>query len=93
MTFYHFVVKKEHLFPKKYLWWRWPKNSNAIKDIETYRKNFKIFIKCSLLLDKYYNRNREIDNANHDCIETIIENDLNDEYETFVELYDAIKEI
>ena len=69
------------------------KNSNAIKDIETYYKNFKRLIECYLLLDKYYNRDSEIDNVDHDCIETFIENDLNNKYENFGELYDAINEL
>ena len=69
------------------------KNSDAIKDIETYYNNLKRFIECSLLLDKYYNRDSEVDNVDHDSIETFIENNLNNEYENLGELYDAINEL
>ena len=61
------------------------KNSDAIKDAETYYKNLKRFIKCSLVLHKYCNRNCEIDNLDHNCMETFINNDLK-RYETFGEL-------
>ena len=61
------------------------KNSDAIKDAETYYKNFKRFIECFLVLHKYCNRNCEIDNLDHNCMETFINNDLK-RYETFGEL-------
>ena len=93
MTFYDFVVKKEHLFLRNIYDEDDLKNSDAIKDIETYYKNFKRFIKCSLLLGKYYNRDSEVDNVDHDSIETFIGNNLNNEYENFGALYDAINEL
>ena len=93
MTFYDIVVKKEHLFLRNIYDEDHLKNSDAIKDIETYYKNFKRFVECSLLLNKYYNKDCEIDNVDNDCIETFIENDLNNEYENFGELCDAINEL
>ena len=48
-------------------------------------------MECYFLLSKYYNRDGEIGNIDHCCIETFIENDLNNEYETFGGLYDCNK--
>ena len=45
------------------------KNSDAIKDLEIYYKSFKRFINCFLRLGKCYNRDSEIDNVDHDCVE------------------------
>lgn len=93
MIFYNFVVKKEHFFLRNIFNEDDFKNLDAIKYIETYYKNFKRLIECSLLLHKYYNRDSEINNVDHDCIETFIKNDLNNEYVNFGELYDAINEL
>lgn len=48
-------------------------------------------MECYLLLNKYYNRDGEIGNIDHYCIETFIENDLNKKYETFGGLYNCNK--
>lgn len=52
----------------------------------------KRFVNCPLLFDKYYTRDSEIDNVHHDFIEIFIKNDLNNEYQTFGELYNTINE-
>ena len=88
MTFYDFVVEKDHLFLRNIYNENDFKNSHAIKHIETYYKILKKFIECSLLIKKYYNRDSETDNVENDCIETFNGNNLNSEYETFAELYD-----
>ena len=69
------------------------KNSDAIKDIETQYKNFSRLIDFSVQLIKPYNKDSENDNVDHDCIETFIENDLNNEYQTFGELHNEINEL
>ena len=38
-------------------------------------------------MNKYYNRDSGIDNVDDDCVETFVKNNLNNEYETFGELY------
>ena len=76
MTFDDCVVKKDYLFLRNIYDEDDLKNSHAIKHVETCYKNFKRFIECSLLIKKYYK-------------ETFTGNNLNKEYKTFAELYNA----
>ena len=92
-TFYDFVVKKEHLFLSNIYDEDDLKNSDGIKDTETHYKNFKRLIQCSHLLKKYYNGDSEINNVDHGCVETFIENYLNNQNENFGELHDVINKL
>ena len=69
------------------------KVSEKLKDLKTYYKHFNRFIECAMLLDKYYNKESITDHVDHDCMEAFIKNDLNNNYESFEKLYDAISEI
>ena len=66
---------------------------NIYKDLKTYYENYKRFVNCATLLDKYYNKESDIYDIEHDCIEEFLRIDLNDECESFEEFCDLIDQI
>ena len=45
-----------------------------------------------VLLDKLYSLDSDIEDIDHDCIESFLRVDLNDQYNSFEEVYDAINQ-
>ena len=63
------------------------------KKLTPYYENFEKILNCCVVLDKYYTLDSDIEDIDHDCIELFLRIDLNEEFETFGELYETISQI
>ena len=88
MTYCGFVVKKEHSFSRNVYDNDVLEQSDRYKDLKTSYGNFERFLKCCVLLDKYYTSDSEIENIDHDCVEEFLTFDLQEECQSFLELFD-----
>ena len=61
MIYFDFIVKTEHVSLRNIFNEDKLKISNLIENVETYYDSLKKFIQITLLLDRYYNRNNEIE--------------------------------
>ena len=50
-------------------------------------------LSCCILLDKCYGMDSDIEDIDHDCLESFLRIDLNEENETFEKLYEEINKI
>ena len=63
-----------------------------VQDLATYYENFKKVLSFVVLLDKMYSLVSNIEDIDHDCIESFLRADLNDQYNSFEEVYNAINQ-
>ena len=67
------------------------KKSENISDLKIYFIAFDYFLYIVELLDKYYNKNSNIEDVDHDVMATILDKTLNLKYNSFLELYRDIE--
>ena len=67
------------------------KKSENISDLKIYFIAFDYFLYIVELLNKYYNKNSNIEDVDHDVMATILDKTLNLKYNSFLELYRDIE--
>ena len=50
------------------------------------------FLRIAILLNKYYNKNSNVEDVDHDVMATLLDKTLNLKYNFFLELYQDIEE-
>ena len=68
MTYYDFIVKKQHLFLRNVYDDDVLKSSKQIKDLKTYYESFNKVVHCAIFSDKYYSIDSDIFDIDHDCM-------------------------
>ena len=66
-----------------------------IENISTLKKcytAFDYFLHLVVLLNKYYNKNSNVEDVDHDVMETFLDTTWCSKYNSFLELYQAIEE-
>ena len=89
-TGYDFTVTKEHIFLRNIYSSQELKQSKNIKDLEYYYRAFDYFLHGTLLLDKSYNKNSEIEFFDHGNMARFLDETLDLQYFSFLELYETI---
>ena len=90
MTYLDFVIGKEHLFLRHLFDKDLLNEFDRAKNLTTYHENFIKITNCVRLLCEYYSMDSDIEDINHDCLEHFLRVDLNDEFISFEEVYEAI---
>ena len=90
MTYYDFIFKKEYLVLQNVYDADVLKNYKQIKDLKRYYENFNKVVNCAILIDKYYSIDSDIFDTDHDCMVQFLTRDVDEVYESFEELYNAI---
>ena len=67
------------------------KKAENISDLKIYFIAFDYFLYIVELLNKYYNKNSNIEDVDHDVMATILDKTLNLKYNSFLELYRDIE--
>ena len=68
------------------------KQSERINDLKQYYEAFEYFLHIVVLLNKYYNKDSEIEFVDHDVMENFLDVTLNSQYDSFLELHKAIED-
>ena len=84
-TWYNLTVQKEHLFlrniyPDK-------EKSENIGYLKKYYVAFDYFLHIFVILNKYYNKNSNIEDVDHDVLETVLDRTLTLKYNYFLEIF------
>ena len=69
-TWYDFIVHKEHLFLKNIYSDAGLKKSENISTLKNYCIAFDYFLYVVILLNKYYNKNNDVEDVDHDVMAT-----------------------
>ena len=86
-TWYNFTIQKEHLFSRNIYSDNELKKYENISTLEKFYQAFDPFLHVVVLLNKYYNKNRNNEDVDHDVMETFLDTTLNLKYDLFLELY------
>ena len=84
MTYFHFVLEKEHSFIRNVFGSDELCDGDEIKTLENYFDSFKLFLQIVLLLHNTYSEEIYIEDISDDCIENFVEEN---EIESFQDLY------
>ena len=90
MTYFYFIVKKEHRFLRNIYNKEELKTSRNIENIKNNYESFRRFIAISILMNEFSKRDSNIEYIDHDCIENFIENYL-DSPNSFDEIFYQIE--
>ena len=85
-TWYDFTIQKEHLFLKNIFSYDELKKPENVSTLENFYRAFDLFLHVFVLLNKYYNKNSNIEDVNHDVMKIFLETTLNSKYNSFLEL-------
>ena len=92
MTYLGFIIRKEHLFLRSLFDKDLLNKFEKAKDLAMYHKNVIRLTNCVRLLCICYAMDSDIEHIDHDCLEYFLIVDLNDEFSSFEEVYEAINE-
>ena len=84
MTYFDFLVKREHVFLRNIYE---KEEREAIKNIENYYFHFQKFIQISLLLNGFHSRGSDTEDIFHDCVSLFFQEE---NFNLFEELYNEI---
>ena len=70
ITYLDFVIRKEYLLLRNLLVRDFLNEIESLKDLTSYHNNFTRSINCIRLLSEYYSINRNIENIDHECLES-----------------------
>ena len=90
MTYFYFIVKKEHRFLRNIYNKKELKTSRSIENIKNNYEPFRRFIAISILMNEFSKRDGNIKYTDHDCIENFIKNYL-DSPNSFDEIFYQIE--
>ena len=76
MTYYDFVVKKEHMFQRNIYDPQELELSENIANLENFYIAFKFFIQVSILLTEFYSEDSDIEYIEHECMKRHIKKNL-----------------
>ena len=76
-TCFDFTMRREHLFPGNIYSFEELKQSQSIKDLQHYYRSFDYFLHVTVLSNKYYNKNNEIEFVDHNDMERFLDETLN----------------
>ena len=68
MTYFDFIVGKEHMFLRNILEKEDLENWYSIENLTNYYKYFKKSIEISVLLNEFFSRDSNIEYIEHDCV-------------------------
>ena len=91
-TWYDFTVQKEHLFSRYIYSYDELKKFENVSTLENFYRAFDFFLHLIVLLTKYYNKNNDIEDVHHDIMEIFLGTTLNSKYNSFLELYQDVRE-
>ena len=90
---YNFTVQKERLFLRNIYSDELLKKSENMSDLKLYFIAFDYFLRIAVLLNKYYNKNSNVEDVDHDVIATFLDKTLNLKYNFFWNYIKTLKNL